>query len=198
MYEEEITQQKRKIPKEFAFLFFSMIISCVVIYVFAAPLYEDSKIKKLEIGVKENNIESRELLLSRVMKIEISDEDKVSVENIEKIKSLVSNRDNYEEYLVNIVEIASDRNILINDLKISDYKKVSAKNKANGGFNSNVINFSASGGFFNFINFLEDIERNIPLMQLESVEIGEKESENSSIASNSILNFSVKINFFNY
>ena len=106
MRKEEIIQQKKKIPKEFAFLFFSMIASCIIMYGFAAPLYEDSKIKKLEIGVKKNNIESRELLLSRVMKAEISDEDKISVENIEKIKGLASNRDNYEEYLVNIVEIA--------------------------------------------------------------------------------------------
>ena len=198
MRKEEKIQQKKKIPKEFAFLFFSMIASCVIIYSFADPLYKDAKIKKLETGVKKNNIESRELLLSRVIKAEISDEDKISVENIEKIKSLASNRDNYEEYLVNIVEIATGRNILIKDLAVSDYKKVSAKSKANGNFNSSVISFSASGGFSNFINFLEDIERNIPLMQVESVEIGKEGSENDSIASSSMLSFSVKINFFHY
>ncbi len=191
-------QQKKKIPKEFAFLFFSMMTSCIIIYSFAAPLYEDSKIKKLEIGVKKNNIESREILLSRVMKAEISDEDKVSVENIEKIKSLASNRDNYEEYLVNIVEIASGRNILISDLSVSNYEKVSAKSKVNGNFNSSVISFSASSGFFNFIDFLEDIERNIPLMQVESVEISKGESEDDSMASSLMLSFSIKINFFHY
>ena len=198
MRKEEIIQQKKKIPKEFAFLFFSMIASCIIMYGFAAPLYEDSKIKKLEIGVKKNNIESRELLLSRVMKAEISDEDKISVENIEKIKGLASNRDNYEEYLVNIVEIAGGRNVLINDLTVSNYGKVSAKSKVNGNFSSSVISFSASGGFFNFINFLEDIERNIPLIQVESVEIGKEGSKDDFVASSSMLSFSVKINFFHY
>ncbi|MCK4892278.1 MAG: hypothetical protein KAS78_06440 [Candidatus Pacebacteria bacterium] len=198
MRKEEMIQQKKKIPKEFAFLFFSMIASCIIMYCFAAPLYEDSKIKKLEIGVKKNNIESRELLLSRVMKAEISDEDKISVENIEKIKGLASNRDNYEEYLVNVVEIASGRNVLINDLTVSNYGKVSAKSKVNGNFSSSVISFSASGGFFNFINFLEDIERNIPLIQVESVEIGKEGSKDDFVASSSMLSFSVKINFFHY
>lgn len=198
MRKEEMIQQKKKIPKEFAFLFFSMIVSCLIIYSFVAPIHEDSKIKKLEIGVKKNNIESRELLLSRVMKAEISDEDNVSIENIEKIKSLASNRDNYEEYLVNIVEIAGGSSILIKNLAVSNYEKVSAKSKVNGNFNSSVISFSASGRFFNFINFLEDIERNIPLMQVESVGIGKEGNKDDSMASSSMLSFSVKINFFHY
>lgn len=198
MNKKEIIQQKKKIPKEFALLFFSMIASCIIIYSFAAPLHKDSEIKKLEIGVKKNNIESRELLLARVIKIEISDEDKISDENIEKIKGLASNRDNYEEYLVNIIEIAGGRNVLIKNLAVSGYEKVSVKSKVSGNFSSSIISFSASGGFLNFISFLEDIEQNIPLMRVELAEIGKEGNKDDSMASGPMLSFSVKINFFHY
>jgi len=196
MYKGEIVKQKKKISKEFIILFFSMIVSCTIIYFVIKPMYEDLRFRDLEIKAKEDSIELREALFLRVMEVEINNEYKTS---IEKINSLVSTSDDYEEYLANIVDIADRKNILIDKLQVSDEKEILEENDDNTNFNSKSVDIIASGEFFNFINFLKDIEKNMPLMQIEFIEIDKVNSDNNDyVGLSSILTFSIKINYFYY
>ncbi|MCK5412907.1 MAG: hypothetical protein KAI57_00880 [Candidatus Pacebacteria bacterium] len=197
MYKEEVEIHRKKKSKEFIALFCSVIVSSVIIYFVVRPMYEDLKLRGLEIKAKESSIESREALLLRAMEVEINNEYKAS---IEKINSLVSDSDNYEEYLASIVDIADHKNILIDELQVLDKKDVSEKSDdENTNFNSKSVNIIASGEFFNFINFLEDIEKNMPLIQIESIAIDKIDNDDSTYSElTSILSFSIQINYFYY
>ncbi|MCK4918804.1 MAG: hypothetical protein KAS01_00260 [Candidatus Pacebacteria bacterium] len=197
MYKEEIVNQKKKKSKEFIALFCSVIVSCTIIYFVVKPMYEDLKSRGLEIKAKESSIKSREAVLLKAMEVEINNEYRTSVE---KIKSLVSSRDNYEEYLANIVDIADRKNILIDELQVSDEEDVSEEDDdSDTNFSSRSVSIVASGEFFNFINFLEDIEKNMPLMRIESIAIDKVNRDDSDyVELTSILSFSIQINYFYY
>ena len=47
----------KKKSSEILVLFVALLISCAVMYYFVKPLYREVKIAKLEISVKEKNIE---------------------------------------------------------------------------------------------------------------------------------------------
>lgn len=192
MFKEDEIENKEEFPKEFVFLFLSMVISCLIVYFLSAPLYTELKIKKLEIAIKDDNIDLRDALVVLVKKIEVKKNEK---NNIEKIKNLVSTRDNYEEYLLNIIEIANSKNIIISDLKVGGIEEKNVKKDDVEIYNIGNISFSASGGYSNFINFLKNLEKNIPLLQVNSIEI-ENEGMGDDQISN--LNYTVEVSFFNY
>jgi len=193
MYKEETAKKKQKIPKEFLFLLFSMIISCIIVYVFSRPLYINLKARDLEVEIKKNNIESRELVLSRVIRINENDEYNTGVE---KMENIVSDRNNYEAYLANIVDIAKRKNIIISELQVLDSEENFNKDNVGVTPNSGTVNIVAVGEMSNFIDFLEYIEDNIPLMQVDSIEIDKTKGDGIDL--DSVLSFSVIINFFYY
>jgi len=196
MYKEEIAKQHEKISNNILILVISLMVSCIIIIIFTKPIYNNLKFGGFEIEAKEKSIESREFTLSRVMKIEVNDEYKTSVK---KIEDLVSDGNQYEEYLANIANLANRRNIIIDELQISDAEKEPTKKDVKSNFNSESINVLATGEFSNFINFLEDIEKNMPLMEVNHLEIEKIDKNTDEVASlNSRLNFSVKINYFYY
>lgn len=194
--EEEKSDSGPRISKEFLFLFLILAASCIFIYSLAVPLYKEAELMKLEIAIKEKNIESRELWLSRIIKI--NEENKTNIENIKKINSLVPNRNNYEDYLAHIVKLSGNKNIIIDGFSISENQKKGE----NSELNNIKISFSASGGYSNFISFLEDIERSIPFTQVESVAAARGESDQDDAESGGkeglIINFSAELSFKYY
>ncbi len=109
------------------------------------------------------------------------------------------NRNNYEDYLAHIIKLADNKNIIISGLSILENQK----KDNNYGLNSIKISFSASGGYSNFISFLEDIERSIPFTQVESVTAAsgkrdKKTAGSAGIVGGSIIDFSAELSFNYY
>jgi Tfp pilus assembly protein PilO len=184
----------KKKSSEILVLFVALLVSCATMYYFVKPLYREVKIAKLEISVKEKNIESKKLLLLRVGNFSNGEED--INENLGKIDSLIPNRNNYEDYLAHIVKLASAKNIIANDFSVSDEQSSSPRNKIKSNSLSSVaIDFSAAGGFLNFVSFLRDIENGIPFIQVEAVSIsGGEETATSDL----LLNYQINLKFFYY
>lgn len=199
----DITEGEKKlyntprISKKFLFLFLFLFAACFFMRSFVAPLHKEAELIKLEIAVKEKNIESKKLWLLRA--IELNKKNKINIEGIEKINSLIPHRNNYEDYLAHIIKIAGDKNIIISGFSISENKRKSEKSK----LNNIKISLLASGGYSNFISFLEDIERSIPFMQIESVSASATGEGSQDIVENkdlagSIINFSAELSFNYY
>ena len=165
---------KKNFLSEFLFLSILLVVSCAIMYYFVKPLCKEVKLAKLEISLKEKNIKSKELLLVGIN--DVSNNEKVS-ENIEKIKNLIPSKNNYEDYLVYIVKLASSKNIVVNSFSIETGQS-NSKTKTEK-LNEAEIDASFSGGFLNFMSFLRDIENGIPFVQVESVSFsgGEEEDE---------------------
>jgi len=184
--------------KELLFLFLFLVLTafCIFMHSFVAPLREETELVKLEIAIKEKNIESRELWLSRIVKL--NEKNEANIEDIKKINSLAPNRNNYEDYLAHIIKLAGNKNVIVDSFSVLENQKKDDNNR----LNSAKISFSASGGYSNFISFLEDIERSIPFTQVESVMAARSESDQDDMKSGgiagSIINFSAELSFNYY
>ena len=189
MYYRKLVNKNVIILKDFVFLISSLIVSCVILYFFVAPLYRIYKINLLEIDVKIENVEARKVLLSGIIDSKENNENETYIKNIEKIKNLVYLRDNYEGFLAKIIDISQKRGILIENFSIST-AGVDNKN-----FYSKNVSFSASGGYINLLNFLEDLEKSIPLIHVDSLEI-KKSGDSDDEEQSKILNISVKTKFY--
>lgn len=198
--EEEKFDNGLRISKEFLFLFLILAASCIFMHSLVIPLYKEAELMKLEIANKEKNIESRELWLSRIIKLNEKNEvdSEANAEDIKKINSLASNRNNYEDYLAHIIKLAGNKNIIVDGFSVLENQKKDNNNR----LNSIKISFSAYGGYSNFISFLEDIERSIPFTQVESVAAARDESDQDDTKNEDmaglIINFSAELSFNYY
>ncbi len=141
---------------------------------------------------------------------------KINSEEVKKIGGLIPNRDNYEDYLTHIVNLAVSKNIRIDNFAISkdeeSKKKDEEKNKKGEEnervFNKMSIEITASGGFFSFMSFVRDVENGVPFICERSILISEPEnSENEEereegevigIDTDPILNYEMSIEFYYY
>ena len=186
-------------------LFLSLLFSCVVVHYVASPAHRETKIIKGGNEIKEEQIRNNNMMLARIIKT--NDENrKLDDESIEKIKSFISNRNNYEDYLAHIVKLANSKNIKISDFSINESENQS-KIKNKNVLKEMEINFAASSGFLNFISFLKSLEKSVPLVheELIVISIGDEsketnESEYSDIKTDaeSILDYEMKLKFYYY
>ena len=195
---------KKNLFSEFLFLGIFLLVSCAIMYYFVRPLCREVKLSKLEISLKEKNIESKELLLLGISGV--GNNDGNVDENVEKINNLIPSRNNYENYLAHIIKLANSKNIVVNNFSVeggrSDPK---TKNKK---LNKAKISFSSSGGFLNFISFLRAIENGIPFVQVESISISggteedekkeKEEKEEKEIDLGLVLEQQVSLKFYYY
>lgn len=207
--ENENLNSAKKLDTNFsmlALLFVSLLVSCAIMFYVVAPMYKESKIIKIGNETKEEIIENNNLTLIKIIKAN-NESEEFDSENVEKIKEFISNRNNYEDYLIHIVKLANGKNIKINDLSVNKIED-DPKKRRSSILNEVEINFSASSGFLNLISFLKSIEKSIPFAQEESISIsvrGEKEDgineyvkTNTEIATDSILDYEIKLKFYHY
>lgn len=163
------------IPNEIAFLVLALIFSSGIMYYGVAPLYKEAQISKMEVELKNKNVESGKKMLSELSKLAKSS-GQIDDNDAEKISNLAPSRNNYEDHLALIVELAGNKNIYINNFSIKEQKASSetdgAKKLKEGG-----ISFSALGGFSNLESFLQSLENAIPFIQEESISISRKKQD---------------------
>jgi len=191
-----------KIPREIIMLVLALVVSGAVMYYGVSSLYRESEIIGMEMEFKKENIQSKKLLLSTVSKL-VEERNRLNEDNMEKINSLVSHKNNYEDYLAHIVKLANSKNVSIKRLSVSSVPK-SSKAEENKGeeFNEGKIDMSALSGFSNFTSFLQSIENGIPFIQEESMSISGKaantevEDGKTGIDNNPILDYEVSFKFY--
>lgn len=188
------------IPNEIAFLVLALIFSSGIMYYGAAPLYKEAQISKMEVDLKNKNVESGKKMLSELSKLAESG-GQIDDNDAEKISNLAPSRNNYENYLALIVELAGNKNIYINNFSIKE-QKVSPKADDAEKLKEGGISFSALGGFSNLESFLQSLENAIPFAQEESISISRKKqdagNEEDSIGADSspILESEISFKFY--
>jgi len=191
-------------PKEIIILFATLFVSCAVMLYLVAPLHKEVKIIKAVNEIKKGNIESGRMSLARIIKISNENEEFKNSE-IEKIKSFIPNRDNYEDYLAHFIKLANNKNIKIGGFSISENKSGQKRKDEDKAFNEIKIDIKASGNFLNFMSFIQDIEKGIPFIHEESISIlgieesgaaGENEETKTSV--NPALDYEICLKFYHY
>ena len=188
-----------------ALLFVSLLISCAVMYYIVMPMRKEAKIIKIGNEMKEESMGRNNLFLAKIVKAN-NESRKMDAENVEKIKNFISNRNNYEDYLIHIVKLANSKNIKINDLSVNKNEN-DLRKKDDGIFNEMEINLAASSGFLNLLGFLKSLEKSIPFVQEESIVISAGDEEENAdkypnidteTTADSILDYEIKLKFYYY
>ncbi len=202
-----------KLPVNYIIFIIAFVVACVAAAYVVAPKYKEIKLKKIEVMLTEKNIESKKLLYSRIVRSAgDSMDDEMYNDNMKKINQMASDRNNYEDYVMNLVELSKSRNLIVGDFSIAGLNKESGNNtNKNPGkekivsgkkadFITENISFTAVGGYYGFYEFLKDIEKNIPLLNIDSIEIGAEKEGNEKTQSESeiILTYSVKLSYYHY
>ncbi len=169
----EIRSSQKTVSKGMVFLFISLAISLIIFFVFSFPEYRKMKVMEFEIDLIEDNLISKENTVQKIKRFNEKYKD-IKTKDIDKIKSLMSDRNNFEEHLANINNSAKANGILIDDFSITELAKSSSKNNKdddNSKFKIIEVNFFAKGAFSNFFLFLDSLEKNIPLLDLNKLKI---------------------------
>ena len=156
------------------FLFVSLTVSLIIFFVFSFPEYKKMKTMELEIGLIKDNINSRESTVKKIKDFNEKYKD-VKTKDVDKISSLLSDRNNFEEHLANINNSAKANGILIDDFLVAEFTE------SDSVFKTVEVKFSAKGAFSNFILFLGSLEKNIPLVDLNKLKIEKNKMEDRKI-----------------
>ncbi len=189
------------IPREIAFLVLALIFSSGIMYYGAAPLYREAQISRIEVDLKNKNIESGKKTLSKLSKL-AENSGQIDESDAEKINNLASSRNNYEDNLALIIKLADSKNIYVNNFLVLEEQKASKEEDNDKKLKEGKISFSALGGFSNLESFLQSLENAIPFMQEESIsissgtqDVGNKENS-MEIGSSPILKSEISLKFY--
>ncbi len=170
----EVKSSQKIVSKEMVFLFVSLAVSLIIFFVFSFPEYKKMKVMELEIGLIKDNINYRENTAKKIKNFNEKYKD-VKTKDIDKISSLLSDRNNFEEHLANINNSARANGILIDDFLVAE------STESDSVFKTVEVNFSAKGVFSNFFLFLDSLEKSIPLTDLNKLKIKKNEIEDEKI-----------------
>jgi len=200
------TKSSLKFSSGRTILLATLFVTCGIMFYIVSPIYREAKIIKFANEVKEKDVELGKSLLLKIIDINKKNE-KISDEEVEKIGEFIPNRDNYEDYLAHIINLADNKNIRINEFSISkEERDEEGKNKKEDSskFNKISISIMASGGFLNFMSFMCDIENGIPFVYEKSISVlkseenkNEEPGENTT-DTNPILDYEMNIEFYYY
>ena len=182
MYTDEQIEVHRNpnkgIPMEIKLPFLSLAASLIIIFVFAVPKYKEVKMAEIQVGLIEKNIELKEDVVKKITNYNEINKD-LRDEDIEKFSKLLPKENNIEEHLANIGNLAIINRVVIDDFSVQKSNK-SAKMVVGGKtLNLNVVNaeFSSYGSFIDTMLFLDCLEKSIPLININKLEISEKEKD---------------------
>jgi len=170
----------KKIPIETELLFLSFVFSLVLVLVLVIPEYRKMKIAEKQIELAHENIELKNSVLEKVK--DYNEKNEIIREiDLEKFNSLLLEKNDVEKYIADINKIVNKSGSRVSIIKFSISDPTSVKlpiENSSLDLHTVDIRFSVLGDFDNFMSFLDSIEKNVPLMELGSLNIRKIESEN--------------------
>ncbi len=159
----------------------ALVFSLVIIYILVAPQYKQAKIVKEQIRLNQANIELKKSALEKIKNHNEASKEPEE-KDLEKFKNLLQEKNNFESYLASINKIAntSESRVSLGDFSISESKPADFSEGNISGLQTVEISFTAKGDFENFMSFLNSLEKTVPLINLNSLDlrnITEKDDE---------------------
>ena len=166
---------------ELKVLIVSFLLSLIILFFIAKPIYVEMKTNKDQIGLIQKNITLKNVALASLE--DFKNENKnIRNEELIKVKSLLQEEDRVELYIANINKISqlNDSDMEIISLLIGEAGRASPDRE--GALIKATISLSLMGEYDKLIVFLGKIEKLIPLVNLESVEIERSDLINNEVS----------------
>lgn len=185
MYVDEQTEaygnSNRGIPMGIKLPLLSLVISLVIIFVFAIPKYKEAKMAEIQVGLMEKNIELKEDVVKKIANYNEVNKD-LKDEDIEKFGKLLPKENNIEEYVANIGNLATINKVVIDGFSAQEANKPTKMVVGGKTLSLNVVNVELFlyGSFIDTMSFLGCLEKSIPLININKLGISEKEKDKNS------------------
>ena len=182
MYIDEQTEiygnLNKGVPIEIKLPLLSLVVSLAIIFVFAVPKYKEAKMAEIQVGLMEKNIELKEDVVKKIISYNEINKD-LKDEDIEKFSKLLPKENNIEEYVANVGNLAIINNIVIDNFSVQKSNKSTEIVIGGKTLDLNVVNvgFSSHGSFVDSMFFLDYLEKSIPLVNINNLEINREEKD---------------------
>jgi len=171
--------EKKIVSNRMILLFFSLLFFVIIMFMFLIPQYEQTRIKEMEIELIRKTLESKRDIFIKITSFNRTYED-MSETEINKMYDLLPDNNNFEEHLANIDKLAKRNGILVKNISFSEHKKQGVLPVNKNDLEIAGISFSTESNFPNFMSFLDSLEKNIPLANIDELSITKKESGDES------------------
>ena len=176
-------EANNKIYVEFKIIIASFLLSLVILFFIARPIYMEMKINKDHVELIKKSINLKNEALASLEDFENKN---ININNreIEKVKSLLLDENKSELYIANINKISKlpDSSMEITSLLIGETAN-NISNKEND-LKKVTIDLSLTGDYDRLIIFLDRVEKVIPLMNIESLSVEKNDLENYEVVYN--------------
>src|SRR3990167_11151213 len=158
-------------------------IAVTTFFTFTNPLYTDIKEKRLEMTSYNEALNNSKALENERDKL-TAKYNSINPENLFKLEKLVPDNIDNIRLILEIEQIAAPYGMVLKDVEYSTIEetlkasstavsgaggatKVIAQNKDYGAWD---LQFSTSGTYNNFLNFLKDLEKNLRVVDISSID----------------------------
>lgn len=173
---------------------FLILLSIGVFVMLIVPKYESVTLLRQEVGAYDNALNNSKALESERDKL-VTKYNGIDQGNLDKISKMLPDSIDNIRLILEIEKIASPYGMTLKDVKYEDVKKAEGEEAAPlAGATNEAINeeygvwnleFSTEGSYNNFINFTKDMEKNLRLVDISSVEFSAAEGSSNSKSGNS-------------
>ena len=175
-YDSTDRKLKKSISSKIAILFSALIFSAIAVFLLVSPEFERMKLIKLEKEIVSDNLELKKDMIDRIARFNKTNKG-LDDDDLEKIYNLLPDDSNLNRQMASINKFATSggNGILIKGFSASEAKNLvsnkSQNNKDVSDLKEAHFDLSLSGSFEEFMSFFDSIEKNIPLIDVESLNI---------------------------
>ncbi len=184
------------------FPIFSLVISVVGLFGFVKPAYEEVNTLKAQVAsYDEALLNSRSLEEERDKLTQKFNS--ISSENLDKVKKLIPNSVDNIRLILEIEKLASPYGMVLKDVH---YEVISKEDEAKTGtrqagttkntnqeYGSWDLEFSTEGSYNDFVNFTKDLEQNLRVVDIVSVQFSSGSTDTIKSASQKPYKYKFKI-----
>lgn len=169
------------------------------------PKYNEVVELRKKVGAYDNALNNSKALEAERDKL-VTKQNSISPENLEKIAKMLPEGIDNIRLILEIEKIASPYGMTLKDVKYEDPKKKTEKGAEevieagveNEGLNEDYgvwdLEFSTEGSYQNFLNFTKDVERNLRLVDISSIQFSSTDVDSSkSGGGNDYYKYSFKV-----
>lgn len=172
---------KSAFSKRMMFLFMSLIFASVALFFLALPEYKKMQIMRMEIDLKEKNINLKKDVIGKVVNFNKSSED-LKDSDLDKVNDLMPYKSKAEEYVANIDNLVKINRLLMEKIEVAPDNSKNVLEDENSPKKNNVT-IVINGDFVSFMSFLRSFERSIPLADINRLII-DKDRDKKKITYN--------------
>jgi Tfp pilus assembly protein PilO len=178
-------------------------VSIMVLVLLAQPIYKDiSDLKTTQVTYNNALDNSKSLEVARNKLTE--EYNKITLDNLDRIRKLLPDNVDNIRLILEIEKIAFPYGMALKDVRYNSAPADSATDKAKTGgrsggdtrsqkYGSWDLEFSVSTNYTNFLNFTKDLEKNLRIVDITSLQFDSAGSLNANRSAPDIYRFNYKI-----